>query len=364
MSQLIVVLLVVSLTQVEDPGADREWRGSKVGATPIVAPLGGEWGGTNAACGVYSLLAALHAAGRTDVQLADVLQAKYISGARGSTLADLQVCATDLKVRSRALIRMSVTDLSVMSNPILLHVRSRPWVDGFDHWICVLGTSADGVLVYDALAEDAVKLTWDELSSRWSGAALEVVGPTDSMVPFALMPSTMFAVASVLTIVAILAAARAWLDLEHRRTLSALCLLAVGSLSGIALASGMRGGLLNTAEATRDIDLWHTEALVRYIGPSELRRLMANDAVQVVDARQPSQFSEDHIIGSLNLSADRVEASVTDRVSAGLRSDVPIVVYCSTDECNAAARVAQRLSWEGMRDVRVLRGGLAKWNEQ
>jgi len=69
--------------------AGDQWEGTRIGDEVVVVPLGGK-ASSDAACGIYALLAAAHRAGRTDLRLADLLKPDYLSGAKGSTLSDLK----------------------------------------------------------------------------------------------------------------------------------------------------------------------------------------------------------------------------------------------------------------------------------
>jgi hydroxyacylglutathione hydrolase len=86
----------------------------------------------------------------------------------------------------------------------------------------------------------------------------------------------------------------------------------------------------------------------------ELEQLVASDAVEVLDVREPDEHAEGYIAGSRN-----VPYRLVRRVADELRSDRPTVTICST---GARATVAASvLAREGI-DVRpVLRGGVSDW---
>lgn len=102
--------------------------------------------GEKSACGVYSLYAAAQHVGRQDVRLEDVVRPTYLRSHAGSTLDDLRECARDQKLEARAITRMTVSDIKFGHTPLLLHVRSRPWSEKYDHWICVMGTTNEGAV--------------------------------------------------------------------------------------------------------------------------------------------------------------------------------------------------------------------------
>jgi rhodanese-related sulfurtransferase len=80
-----------------------------------------------------------------------------------------------------------------------------------------------------------------------------------------------------------------------------------------------------------------------------------------VDARPDNEFERDHVPGAIPLNEDRWN----ELLPAFLRQWSPekkVVVYCSSQSCNASREVAHRLRDEaGLKDVFVLQGGWEAW---
>lgn len=74
----------------------------------------------------------------------------------------------------------------------------------------------------------------------------------------------------------------------------------------------------------------------------------------VIDARDASQFAEDHIPGAVNLEWRRVLA---ERDS--IPRDKPVLIYCNTGSLSAQAGFALRVA--GYENVRILQGGFEEW---
>jgi rhodanese-related sulfurtransferase len=80
--------------------------------------------------------------------------------------------------------------------------------------------------------------------------------------------------------------------------------------------------------------------------------------VQFVDARTPSEFKAGHLPGALNMPVDEIEGK-QGRVN--LPSDKTLVIYCSDPECPRSAQLAELLSRQGIKGIRIMPGGWAGW---
>ena len=80
-----------------------------------------------------------------------------------------------------------------------------------------------------------------------------------------------------------------------------------------------------------------------------------------VDARPDNEFEQDHVPGAIPLNEDRW-TELLPTLLAQWSPEKKIVVYCSSQSCNASREVARRLRDEaGLKDVFVLRGGWEEW---
>ena len=85
------------------------------------------------------------------------------------------------------------------------------------------------------------------------------------------------------------------------------------------------------------------------------------DTVIWVDARPDSEFERDHVPGALSLNEDRWN-ELLPQFLAVWSPEKKVVVYCSTEGCNASREVAHRLRNEAqLKDVFVLEGGWKEW---
>ena len=80
-----------------------------------------------------------------------------------------------------------------------------------------------------------------------------------------------------------------------------------------------------------------------------------------VDARPDNEFEQDHVPGAISLNEDRWN-ELLPTLLAQWSLEKKIVVYCSSQGCNASREVARRLRNEaGLKDVFVLQGGWEEW---
>ncbi len=83
-----------------------------------------------------------------------------------------------------------------------------------------------------------------------------------------------------------------------------------------------------------------------------------------VDARSAKSFADDHVPGAVLLNEDEWD-ELLGALLEQWRPGVQVVVYCSSQACQASAAVAQRLREEvGLGDVYVLKGGWEAWQNQ
>ncbi len=80
----------------------------------------------------------------------------------------------------------------------------------------------------------------------------------------------------------------------------------------------------------------------------------------LIDVLSPKSYKEKHLPGALNISVDsknftrEVEKVVSDK-------NQMVVVYCSSFDCQASPRAADKLAKAGFTKVYDFEGGLADW---
>ena len=80
-----------------------------------------------------------------------------------------------------------------------------------------------------------------------------------------------------------------------------------------------------------------------------------------VDARPDEEFARDRVPGAVSLNEDRWN-ELLPQFLAAWSPDKKVVVYCSSQSCNASREVAKRLRDEAqLKNVFVLQGGWEEW---
>jgi len=83
-----------------------------------------------------------------------------------------------------------------------------------------------------------------------------------------------------------------------------------------------------------------------------------------VDARPDEEFARDHVPGAVSLNEDRWN-ELLPQFLANWSPDKKVIVYCSSQSCNASREVAKRLRDEAqLKNVFVVQGGWQEWLKQ
>jgi rhodanese-related sulfurtransferase len=93
------------------------------------------------------------------------------------------------------------------------------------------------------------------------------------------------------------------------------------------------------------------------IGIDEVKPLLEQGRVLMLDVRRPDEFAAGHIPGAVNLDYTLVAAEGT-RFKGELRT---IVAYCACANEMTAARAAVDLAGLGITGAKALKGGWAEW---
>ncbi len=139
--------------------------------------------------------------------------------------------------------------------------------------------------------------------------------------------------------------------------------LAVG-LSLLAIRGGPRptpapGAEVGVCSAPSAIE----KAANQWISLDEAHGLWSTPGVVFVDCRGPADFDTGHIASAISLPSNSAE--IPEGLFAILAHAQTIVAYCNASSgCASSLRLAERLHGLGLRDVRILTGGLPGWLER
>ncbi len=110
----------------------------------------------------------------------------------------------------------------------------------------------------------------------------------------------------------------------------------------------------------RDKVSWQSRDLASETANVDLARSWGASAMWV-DARPDNEFESEHVPGAILLNEDRWNELLPQFLTQW-SPEKKVVVYCSTQNCNASREVARRLREEAqLKNVFVLEGGWEEW---
>lgn len=94
---------------------------------------------------------------------------------------------------------------------------------------------------------------------------------------------------------------------------------------------------------------------ITMIDNEEMKTLLQNEGIQLVDVRTVKEFNENYIEGAENIVFD----DKFDQKIGGLQKDKPVIVYCRSG--NRSAKCAEILAERGFKKIYDLKGGITQW---
>ena len=127
----------------------------------------------------------------------------------------------------------------------------------------------------------------------------------------------------------------------------------------LAAALGLSSGLSAVALAEAEASAKEEQAIrnVPRITIDELKALMEQNAVLVIDVRDPESFAKGRIPGSVNV--DYTQILKQAETFAGEKRT--IVAYCACANEMTAARASVDLAAKGIAGAKALKGGWDEW---
>jgi membrane protein DedA with SNARE-associated domain/rhodanese-related sulfurtransferase len=142
---------------------------------------------------------------------------------------------------------------------------------------------------------------------------------------------------------------------RERLEVLAVALARFGTWFAVALASALAAYVARKYLQRRRL---YRNLRTERITPIELRaRMDANEELTIVDLRNPTEWKEGRIPGSLQIEKDKMDSVISPLTEA------EVILYCSCPNEATSAREALRLKHRGVRRVRPLEGGFARWQD-
>ncbi len=315
-----------------------------------------------AACGIYSMAAALSAFG-VEVTPRDYFTNEYVAAEIGSSGRQLCRMAAENGIRGVAVENLNLAGLRCFTHPVLLNMKGGDFEGQLTgYWVVFLGIAKNGdYRIFDPFSNaKLLEVSGDALNANWHGDALILVPEATSPV-FVIAKA---AVASLVPFASLLMMGvfcgwllhRAVRKMPGQGWAAILTTVSLMTLAAFAFDSaGPKDALVRDwVKARHD---WSEAAPIDYF--RFVDRLKNDSELVVVDARTRAQFQELHLAGSVNAPA---MASIWEFVDAikPISHDRPVVVLCASEHCRWDEIVANRLIQSGFEDVRVFQGGIAQ----
>ncbi|MFH1616424.1 MAG: rhodanese-like domain-containing protein [Planctomycetota bacterium] len=320
-------------------------------------------------CGLYCVYTAFKLAEK-DVEFGQLLKPEYIGSSKGSSLAELQGAAKDYGMYAIPLERLSATELRKSPFPIILHVKSLPASKEYDHYVLFLSDKDGKAMIFDPPNPVEV-MPYCQLAPIWDGTGLIVSAEPISLSKIFASARKRFAMFSVAAIAAVLLI-RFISKLLLRKVKNigrsmnfGLSIAQFAALVIIALFGGMvyhfayDAGFLAYAGATEPIVAANIENFIPKVDTDDVKNLISNRAV-IIDSRQSSDFEAGHIENAINIPTTLCKAGRESKL-ADIAKNSQIVVYCQSQGCVYAAKVAANLFDDGFKNIFIYKNGWIEW---
>ncbi|QDT28813.1 molybdopterin biosynthesis protein MoeB [Gimesia panareensis] len=99
------------------------------------------------------------------------------------------------------------------------------------------------------------------------------------------------------------------------------------------------------------------------ISTTELRgKMQRNEKGILVNTLTQDEFEKAHIPNSLNIPEQQDDFVSQVEQAAGSK-ELPVIVYCASQECGSSEQAAQKLEQAGFSNVYDYEGGAKSWSE-
>lgn len=97
------------------------------------------------------------------------------------------------------------------------------------------------------------------------------------------------------------------------------------------------------------------------INYSQVKKLMVDPSVMILDARNEHEFSEGHLPNSRNIFALEFEQYIPELI--GMNKDIRIIVYCGGGQCELSHELSNNLIGLGFKKIYIYLGGWEDWKK-
>ncbi len=129
--------------------------------------------------------------------------------------------------------------------------------------------------------------------------------------------------------------------------------IGTGLIYTVIFSEQLLFGEVETSEKQDDITYLSLEAIQN--------RIQSKSKILLIDGRSESAYHEGHILGAVNIPYMQRDY-FSRQLLADVARDTPIIVYCSSKNCNTSVELAKFLSRKfGFINIQVFEGGWEEW---
>jgi rhodanese-related sulfurtransferase len=93
----------------------------------------------------------------------------------------------------------------------------------------------------------------------------------------------------------------------------------------------------------------------------QVKKLLADPSVMIIDARNEHEFAEGHLPKARNIFALEFQQYIPELI--GMNKDIRIIVYCGGGECELSHELSNNLIGLGFKKVYIYLGGWEDWKK-
>jgi len=93
----------------------------------------------------------------------------------------------------------------------------------------------------------------------------------------------------------------------------------------------------------------------------QVKKLLADPSVMVIDARNEHEFAEGHLPKARNIFAMEFQQYIPELI--GMNKDIRVIVYCGGGQCELSHELSNNLIGLGFKKVYIYLGGWDDWKQ-
>ncbi len=101
---------------------------------------------------------------------------------------------------------------------------------------------------------------------------------------------------------------------------------------------------------------------IEILSPKIVRQMIRSHERTIIDVRSRYEYNQGHLPKALSFPLMEFDDNVP-QMMATIKPHDPILLYCSSAECDSSHTFAEHLKLMGFVDVKVFSGGVAQWQD-